>query len=320
VKVLATGATGKFAGLIVPALVSHGIDVRAVVHEPDKKHIPLERGAGETVAADLRDPASLRAALDGADGVFLIVPAFAPDATEMGLNLVQAAQAAGVRKIVYNGVYHPSLGLANHASTRPIEAALYASALDFTILQPAMYMQALEGAFEQVLRSGTLVMPWSKRSRMTYVDYRDVAEAAALAFTGDRMSFGTFELAAPGMVDRVRLAELMTAAAGREVIAEDLPAGFTLPPGQPDGLGAMFAEYDRHGFHGGNPLVLRAVLQRAPRTVASYIAELGAARLAAALSPRRTRPLPVRPHPSIHEETACPVSPRPCRPTICHAS
>jgi acetyl esterase/lipase len=79
------------------------------------------------------------------------------------------------------------------------------------------------------------------------------------------------------MVDRVRLAELMTAAAGREVIAEDLPAGFTLPPGQPDGLGAMFAEYDRRGFHGGNPLVLRAILQHEPRTVAGYIAELGAA-------------------------------------------
>jgi uncharacterized protein YbjT (DUF2867 family) len=206
------------------------------------------------------------------------MPAPDPGAIPVGLNLVGAAQAAGVRKIVYNGVYHPSLGLANHASTRPIEAALYASGLDFTILQPAMYMQALDGAFEQALRSGTLVMPWSKHSRMTYVDYRDVAEAAALAFTGDELSFGTFELAAPGMVDRVRLAELMTAAAGREVIAEDLPAGFTLPPGQPDGLGAMFAEYDRHGFHGGNQLVLRAVLQRAPRTVASYIAELGAAR------------------------------------------
>jgi hypothetical protein len=65
---------------------------------------------------------------------------------------------------------------------------------------------------------------------------------------------------------------------GREVIAEDLPAGFALPPGQPDGLGAMFAEYDRHGFHGGNPLVLRAILQHEPRTVAGYIAELGAAR------------------------------------------
>jgi uncharacterized protein YbjT (DUF2867 family) len=281
VRVLAVGATGKFAGLVVPALVSHGIDVRAVVHEPGKKHIPLERGAGETVDADLRDPASLRAALDGVDGAFLITPAFAPDATEMGLNLVAAAQAAGVRKVVYNGVYHPSLALANHASTRPIESALYSSALDFTILQPAMYMQALDAAFQQALRSGTLVMPWSKHSRMTYVDYRDVAEAAALAFAGERLSFGTFELASPGMVDRVRLAELMTAAAGREVIAEDPPAGSTLPPGQPDGLGAMFAEYDRHGFHGGNQLVLRTILQHEPRTVAGYIAELGAARLTA---------------------------------------
>lgn len=275
-KVLATGATGKFAGLVVPALVSRGIEVRAVVHDPGKKHIPLGHGASKTVTSDLRDPVSLRAALDGVDGAFLITPAFAPDATQMGLNLVEAAQAAGVRKIVYNGVYHPSLSLENHASTRPVEAALYASAMDFTILQPAMYLQGLDGAFEQARRTGTLVLPWSKGSKMTYVDYRDVAETAALAFAGDQLSFGTFELAAPGMVDRVRLAELMTAASGREVTAGDLPAGFALPAGQPAGLAAMFAEYDRHGFHGGNPLMLRTILQREPRTVAGYIAELGA--------------------------------------------
>ena len=190
---------------------------------------------------------------------FLITLAFAPDAAKMGVSFVEAAQAAGVRKVVYNSVYHPSLPLENHVSTRPVEAALYASALDFTILQPAMYMQGLDGAFEQALRTGTLVMPWSKHSEMTYVDYRDVAEAAALAFTGERLSRGTFELAGPGMVDRIRLAELMTTASGREVTAVDLPAGFTLPPGQPGGLSAMFVEYDQHGFHGGNSLVLRAI-------------------------------------------------------------
>jgi uncharacterized protein YbjT (DUF2867 family) len=276
-KVLATGATGKFGGLVVPALVSHGIHVRAVVHDPGKRDIPLGHGASETVTADLADPASLGAALDGVDGAFLITPAFAPDATKMGLNLVEAAQAAGVRKIVYNGVYHPSLPLENHAGTRPIEAALFASTLDFTILQPAMYLQGLDGALEQARRTGTLVMPWSKYSKMTYVDYRDVAEAAALAFLDERLSHGTFELAAPGMVDRIRLAELMAVASGREVTAEDLPTGVTLPSGQPAGLGAMFAEYDRHGFHGGNPTVLRAILRREPRTVADYIAEFGAA-------------------------------------------
>ncbi|MEX5711751.1 NmrA family NAD(P)-binding protein [Parafrankia sp. FMc6] len=61
-KVLATGATGTYAGLVVSALVRQGVDVRAVVHDPAKRDIPLGHGAGETVTADLRDPASLRAA------------------------------------------------------------------------------------------------------------------------------------------------------------------------------------------------------------------------------------------------------------------
>ncbi len=37
----------------------------------------------------------------------------------MGVSFVEAAQAAGVRKVVYNSVYHPSVPLENHASTRP---------------------------------------------------------------------------------------------------------------------------------------------------------------------------------------------------------
>jgi len=77
-----------------------------------------------------------------------------------------------------------------------------------------MCMQCLQGAFEQARRTGTFVMPWSKHSEMTYVDYRDVAEAAALAFTGKRLSRGTFNPAGPGMIDRVRLAELAASPAG----------------------------------------------------------------------------------------------------------
>ncbi len=59
------------------------------------------------------------------DGAFLIRSAFHPQATQFGLNLIDAAVKAGVSKIVYNGVYHPSLSLVNDASTRPVEEALY---------------------------------------------------------------------------------------------------------------------------------------------------------------------------------------------------
>lgn len=272
-KILATGATGWVAHLVVPALVRAGHEVRAVVHDASKADIPRSLGAQETVQADLRDAASLDAALDGVDGAFLITPAFAPDATDLGLRFVEAAQRAGVRKLVYSGVYHPSLGLENHASTLPIEAALYASDLDFTVLQPAMYLQGLDGAWQQARAGGALAMPWSKHSQMTYVDYRDVAEVAALAFSDERLSYGTFELAAGGMIDRVRLAELFTAASGIPITAQDLPAG-ALPASLPEGLRAMFAEYDRHGFHGGNSLVLRSILGRSPRSLEDYVAEL----------------------------------------------
>ena len=36
----------------------------------------------------------------------------------------------------------------------------------------------------------------------------------------------------------------------------------------------MFADYDQHGSHSGNSLVLQAILRREPRSVADFIAEL----------------------------------------------
>lgn len=90
-KILATGATGRFAYLVVTALVRRGVEVRAVVHDPAKSVMVQRLGAHEIVQADLGDPDSLRGALRGTDGAFLITPAFHPQATQFGLNLIDAA-------------------------------------------------------------------------------------------------------------------------------------------------------------------------------------------------------------------------------------
>lgn len=86
-----------------------------------------ELGADEAVAGDLRDRASIDAALTGVDAVFHGTPAFAPDSAELGVGMVEAATAAGVDRFAFSGVYHPLLSLVNHASMRPIEEALYRS-------------------------------------------------------------------------------------------------------------------------------------------------------------------------------------------------
>ncbi|SDT68262.1 Uncharacterized conserved protein YbjT, contains NAD(P)-binding and DUF2867 domains [Mucilaginibacter mallensis] len=278
-KILMIGATGKFAGLVLPQLKKHGHQVTALVQDGNKGKQTLENGADEFVTGDLYDPVTLKNAATGIEGVFHIIPAFNRE-VEAGLNMVKAAQEAGVTKFVFSSVYHTSLSLANHAEKRPTEEALYRSNMDYTILQPAMYMQMLQQSWQAAKQSGEIMMPYSKDSKMAYVDYRDVAEAAALAMTDTRLSYGTFELASPGMFSRVDLAELMSKKSGKTIVAKDMPVDewakeVKIPPGElREGLITMNKEYDQYGFSGGNALVLETILGRHAHTVPQFINEL----------------------------------------------
>ncbi|GAB3641352.1 SDR family oxidoreductase [Spirosoma arcticum] len=280
-KVLMIGAAGNYAGLVVPELTKRGVQVRALVRDEQQVQTARERGAAETVMGDLHNPDSLQKAAEGMDGVFHINPAFAPDEDEMGVAMVEAAKATGVRKFVFSSVYHPSIAkMRNHAAKQPVEEALYESGMVFTVLQPAMFMQNLESGWPAVARSGRIAMPYSTRARVCYVDYRDVAETAALALTGDMLDYGTFELCAPGMINRLDMAALMSDALGRPVEAGETPfaewADRAKMPEGPlrEGLQVMNAHYDQYGFPGGNAVVLRTILGREPRTLRQYIQEL----------------------------------------------
>jgi uncharacterized protein YbjT (DUF2867 family) len=278
-KVLTIGATGRFAGLVVPELKKRDITVYALVQDNRKAEKAIQNGADKTVIGNLDDKESLQKAAIGMDGVFHILPAFRNEVAA-GLNMVQAATDAGVKKFVFSSVYHPSLSLVNHAEKRYTEEALYRSKMDYSILQPAMYMQMLPDAWKSAKEQGQIIMPYSKFSKMSYVDYRDVAEAAALAMTNKELSYGTFELCSGGMYSRVDLAELMSLALGKNVQANEIPTDqwsekVQIPAGElRDGLIAMNKEYDQYGFSGGNALVLKTILGREPRTIQQFIKEL----------------------------------------------
>jgi uncharacterized protein YbjT (DUF2867 family) len=217
------------------------------------------------------------------DGVFHINPAFAPDEADLGVAMVEAAKAAGVNKFVFSSVIHPSISkMTNHASKQPVEEAMYESGLTFTVLQPTMFMQNLDSSWSAMLEQGRFVLPYSKQVKVSYVDYRDVAEAAAIALTEDKLDYGTFELCAPGMVSRIELAEMIGEALDRTIEAGEMPFDkWAQVAHMPDGLTKegimhMFADYDQYGFPGGNALVLRAILGREPRTMKHYIQNLAA--------------------------------------------
>ncbi len=282
-KVLMMGATGAYARYVLPALKTRGVVVRALVTDEAKKAEAMTNGADESVVGNLNDDQSLLKATQDVDGVFFLNPAFAPNEAEQGVAMVKAAMAAGVKKITFSGVIHPSISkMTNHAGKRPVEEALYESGLVFTVLQPTMFMQTLASSWKEIAAKSTFSLPYSNTKCASYVDYRDVAEAAAIALTTNRLDYGTFELSAPGMFNRIELTALMSDVLGRtiqpqEVRFEDWAAVAHLPEGPfRDGMRRMYADYDQFGFPGGNALVLRSILEREPRTLRAYLEEQAA--------------------------------------------
>lgn len=276
-KILAVGAAGPSAGLVTRALARSGLEVRGLVHSSAGEAVARRNGAVETVVADLNNRDELRAAVAGVDAVFHVIPAFSADEASAGTTMVEIAVDAGIRRMVFSGVYHPSLAaLPNHRGKQPAEQAIYESEMEFTILQPAMFMSQLADHIQPAREHGAIGGPYSADSRMAYVDYRDVAEVAALAFATDRFVGGTFELSAPGLYSRSDLAHELGELLGRAVRAEGSAPrlGSGIPPEVRDGLERMFRHYDEFGFHGGNSLVLETMLGREPVTVPGYLREL----------------------------------------------
>jgi dihydroflavonol-4-reductase len=109
-KALVTGATGFVGGAVARALVTSGIDVRALARAgADLQN--LQGLTVERVEGDLRDPASLRKALIGCRQLYHVAahyalwakdPAIFYDINVTGTkNLLEAAREVGTERIVY---------------------------------------------------------------------------------------------------------------------------------------------------------------------------------------------------------------------------
>jgi len=195
-KVLVLGGTGTVGSQVVRELLARGADVSVLTRDPKKVHPPGVRA----VVGDLLDPATVRSAFAGMDGVFLLNAVSATECHE-GLMAVNGARLAGVKKVVYMSVQdvHKAPHLPHFGAKLPVEAALKASGLPFTILRPNNFFQNDTWYKDAMLAYGTYPQPFGDVG-LSRVDVRDIAKAAAIALTTGAAGGETINLVGPDVL------------------------------------------------------------------------------------------------------------------------
>ena len=240
-KVLVTGATGNVGSRVVKELAGRGVPVRAFVRDPVRAAAALGPEV-ELAVGDLADPASIQAALEGAERVFLACGNLSPQVA-YETNLIDAAARAGVRRLVKLSALGAGIGSPVdfwdwHAR---IEEHLGASGIPSVVLRPRYYMTNLL-AFAGTVRAAGAVFAPAEGVKVPMIDPADVAATAAAVLTTDGHEGRTYELTGPEPVTFHDVAAQLSEATGRPVQFVPVPDAAALDglrqAGLPDWLAA----------------------------------------------------------------------------------
>jgi uncharacterized protein YbjT (DUF2867 family) len=279
--ILVNAANGQQGKLLVPKLLKAGLDVRACVQSERSAAELRAGGVADVVVGEIGDPDLIARAIKGIEKVYHVCPGIQPREREIGFAWIDAAKAAGAKHFVFSSVLHPQITeLVQHEIKRDIEEHLISSGLEFTILQPTIYMAPRR--FKPAIAAGVLRAGWSLNRLQSLVDIGDVTDVAVAVLTdSERHAAATYQLASAGRYTARDMGEIMTKVLGREVRVEQIDPDTYL-----EGLfgtrdksliqhearvaGSLSARYSSHDFI-GNPNVLTWLLGREPTTFEQFM-------------------------------------------------
>lgn len=281
-RILVTGAAGKTGLAVLAALREKGTVVRALVHRESQIETVKQAGVVDVVVGDMAATAVWTKAMTGMTAVYHICPNMHSREEAIGERALAAAQAAGVSHFVYHSVLHPQTeSMPHHWHKLRVEARLFASGLNFTILQPAAYMQNVLAGWQAIKSEAVVRVPYPVDTRFSLVDLTDVAQVAALVLTNPEHAGAIYELAGPQILTPAEMAQEMSAVLGRPVTAvtqslaawQEQAEAAGLSGYAQDTLLKMFRYYARNGFW-ANGRVLRWLLGRDPTTFRQFLTRL----------------------------------------------
>ncbi|MGH9627894.1 MAG: SDR family oxidoreductase [Bryobacteraceae bacterium] len=245
--ILLIGATGTSVGETARQLGLAGVEMRAAVRDL-KKGEGLRQLGIDVVQADAAEPASLEAAMAGADKVMFAISLNEHQAAREK-NIVDAAVRQGVvhiLKISAMGAQAARRGIKGKKNSADLvapresvvrefldsasvnsrirlgkvhgetEAAIEQSGIPYTLLRPALFMQNFFRSASTITREGLIYLPIGD-ARVGFVDARDIAAVAVKVLTDDGHRNKSYDITGPEALTGDEIAEKLSLALGSPV-------------------------------------------------------------------------------------------------------
>lgn len=169
----------------------------------------------------------------------------------------------------------------HHGRKRKVEKTLIDSGIPYVILQPGVFMQMLLPSIRSVKNGGPFVQKFyaSRQTKMSFVDMKDYAEAAARIIASGTFTYGTYEFCSNDPCSLTDMENILSQLTGRTVTSafisdEDFLENSHMSPDSYAGqtLLTMFRHYNKSSFC-GNSFTITQILERDPVSVRDYLAE-----------------------------------------------
>ncbi len=221
-QVLVTGITGYVGSVVAARLRADGHEVRGFARSPERVTLDVPVVAGDAVTGQ-----GLAAALDGVEVAYFLIhgmePAgggpFASREQAAAERFAQAAQAAGVSRIVYLGGIVPAEGPRSpHLASRlAVEDILLDAVPTSVALRASIVIGARSRSFRFLVRlverMPVLAYPAWQRNRTAPIDERDMVEVLTRSATAEQVSGMRLDVGGPDIVSYgeliQRIADLM---------------------------------------------------------------------------------------------------------------
>jgi uncharacterized protein YbjT (DUF2867 family) len=244
--ILVVGSTGALGGRITRRLLDQGRDVRILVR-PTSDYASLVEAGAKPIVGDLKDPASVRRAVEGVDTVITTANSAqrgGEDNAETvdrngNATLIDAARETGVKQFVFTSGLGstPESPIPFVAAKGATEQRLRGSGMNFTILAATPYMEVWLGMvvlgpmFEG--REVAYIGDGTQRHSMIAID--DVASFAVAAVDHPEAASSYIPIAGPAPFSWRDAVASVERATGRKLEQRGLPPGERVP-GLPDAV------------------------------------------------------------------------------------